>query len=266
MTQRIAQSGDVGLHRLRRLSVADPLPHLVEALNACQPQVLAGYPSIVHLLAGEQLAGRLQIAPRIVTTSSELRTAEVAERIERAFGVRPFDLYGTTEGLWGMECEHHDGIHLFEDFCIAENVDADGRPVPDGEPGARLLVTNLHNRTLPMIRFEVSDVVTLDRSPCACGRTLPWLRAVHGRLDDVLDLPGAGGARVPVHPTQFSVVAGDPAVRQFQVRGRGDGVRILLVLDGDAAAAEERIARGRRAPRRRGRRAPAGADGARRGH
>ena len=243
MTQRVAQSADIGLHRLLRLSVADPVPDLVEALNAFRPEVLTGYPSVVHLLADEQLAGRLRIRPRVVTTSSELRTREVAERIERAFGARPFDLYGTTEGLWGAECEHHDGIHLFEDFCIAENVDADGRPVPDGEPGARLLVTNLHNRTLPMIRFEVSDVVTLARSPCACGRTLPRLRAVHGRLDDVLELPGAGGARVPVHPTQFSVVAGDPAVRQFQVRGRGDGVHILLVLDGDAAAAEERIAR-----------------------
>ena len=187
----------------------------------------------------------------------------MTERITRAFGVRPFDLYGTTEGLWGAECEHHDGLHLFEDWCIAENVDADGRAVPDGEPGARLLVTNLHNRTLPMLRFAISDMVVLDRSPCACGRTLPRLRAVHGRLDDVLHLPGAAGATVPIHPTQFSVVAGDPAVREFQVRGRGDGVLVLP---------RARRRRGRRrgadppraggAPRRGGRRPARGADGA----
>jgi phenylacetate-CoA ligase len=203
--------------------------------------VLAGYPSVVALLADEQLAGRLGIAPSIVSTSSELRTPEMTDRITRAFGARPFDLYGTTEGLWGAECEHHDGLHLFEDWCIAENVDADGRAVPDGEPGARLLVTNLHNRTLPMLRFAISDMVVLDRSPCACGRTLPRLRAVHGRLDDVLHLPGAAGTTVPIHPTQFSVVAGDPAVREFQVRRRGDGVLVLLVLDGDEVAAGERI-------------------------
>jgi phenylacetate-CoA ligase len=207
----------------------------VEALNAFRPDVLNAYPSIAALLADEQLAGRLRIAPRMVSTSSELRTAEMTERIERAFGVRAFDLYGTTEGLWGVECDHHDGIHLFEDWCIVENVDGDGRPVADGAQGERLLVTNLFNRTLPMIRFAISDVVTLDGSPCACGRTLPRLRGVQGRLDDVLRLPGASGRTVPVHPTQFSLVAGDPAVREFQVRQRGPRILLRLALRDDAA-------------------------------
>jgi phenylacetate-CoA ligase len=218
---------------------------LVEALNAFRPDVLNAYPSIAALLADEQLAGRLRIAPRIVSTSSELRTAEMTERIKRAFGVHPFDLYGTTEGLWGVECDHHDGIHLFEDWCIVENVDRDGRPVPDGEQGERLLVTNLSNRTLPMIRFEISDVVTLDRRPCGCGRTLPRLRGVQGRLDDVLRLPGQSGRTVPVHPTQFSLVAGDPAVREFQVRQRGPRILLRLALRDAAAAADapDRIVR-----------------------
>ena len=243
MTQRVAQSVDVGLHRVLRCSVTDPLPRLVEALNAFRPDVLNAYPSIAALLADEQLSGRLRIAPQFVSTSSELRTPAMTERIERAFGVRPFDLYGTTEGLWGVECEQHDGIHLFEDWCIVENVDAGGQPVPDGHPGERLLLTNLFNRTLPMIRFEVSDVVTLDRTPCACGRTLPRLQAVHGRLDDVLQLPGRGDATVPVHPTQFSLVSADPAVREFQVRQRGGRIVLRLALrDGGDAGAPERIA------------------------
>lgn len=244
MTQKIAQSADVGLHRVLRLAVTDPLPRLVEALNAFRPDALNAYPSIAALLADEQLAGRLRIAPELMSTSSELCTPAMRERIERAFGVRPFDLYGTTEGLWGVDCREHDGIHLFEDWCIVENVDADGRAVADGEHGARLLVTNLFNRTLPMIRFAISDVVAIDRAPCRCGRTLPRLRAVQGRLDDVLRLPGAGAATVAVHPTQFSAVAADPAVREFQVVRRGSGVLLRLVLhDGDAAGATERIVR-----------------------
>ena len=199
MTQKIAQSVDVGLHRVLRLAVTDPLPRLVDALNAFKPDVFNAYPSIAVLLADEQLAGRLRIAPSVISTSSELRTREMSERIERAFGVRPFDLNGTTEGLWGVECDQHDGIHLFEDWCIVENVDEHGQPVPDGEHGDRLLVTNLVNRTLPMIRFEISDVVALDRRPCGCGRTLPRLRAAHGRLEDVLRLRRTRrhGARAP---------------------------------------------------------------------
>jgi len=96
MTQRVAQSAAVGVHRVLALSVLDPVPQLAERLEAFRPDVLAGYPSVVAMLAGEQLAGRLGIAPSVVTTSSELRTPEMTERIAHAFGVRPFDLYGTT--------------------------------------------------------------------------------------------------------------------------------------------------------------------------
>lgn len=230
MTQKIAQSADFGVHRMLRLAVTDPVAVLVEKLNAFRPDAINAYASIAGLLADEQAAGRLRIAPRLISTSSELLTDATTERIERAFGVRPFNLYGTTEGLWGVDCEHHAGIHLFEDWCIVESVDADGRPVADGEPGERLLVTNLFNRTLPMIRFEISDVVTIDRTPCPCGRTLPRLRAVQGRLDDMLRLPARGGHTVPIHPTQFSRVAADPGVREFQVVQRAETVVLRLAL------------------------------------
>jgi phenylacetate-CoA ligase len=243
MTYQIAETVSVGLHRVLARSSTDPMPDLVAVLNRFQPDYLTAYASIGTLLADEQLAGRLRIAPRVISTTSELRTREMTERIERAFGVRPFNLYGTTEGLWACDCEHHDGLHLFEDWCVVENVDREGRPVPDGTPGGRMLVTNLFNCTLPLIRFEISDVVAIDREPCACGRTLPRLRALEGRLDDVLQLPGAAGASVAVHPTQFSLVAGDPAVREFQIVQRGERVLLRLALhDGAAPETPERIA------------------------
>src|SRR4051794_37582576 len=97
------------------------------------------------LLAEEQRAGRLRIAPELISTSSELLTPETAERIEEAFGVPPFTLYATTEGLWGADCAEHAGVHLFEDMALVENVDEHGRAVPDGQRGAQLLVTNLCN-------------------------------------------------------------------------------------------------------------------------
>ena len=116
---------------------------MVEALNAFGPDCLHAYPSMAVLLADEKRAGRLRAAPAVITTSSELCTPEMAEAIEDAFGVRPLDLYASTEGLWGAACGEGEGHHLFEDLAIAENVDEDGRPVPDGERGARVLVTNL---------------------------------------------------------------------------------------------------------------------------
>ena len=207
----------VGLHRVLSLPVTLPLPRLVEALNQFQPTFLHVYPSVAMWLADEQQAGRLRLAPQMLVTIAELRTTEMTQRLQEAFGVQPFNAYGCTEGLWGSECEHHQGIHLFEDTTLVENLDGDGQPVPAGQPGARLLVTNLHNLVQPLLRLEVTDLVTLDPDPCPCGRTLVRASAIHGRSDDILSLPARDGGRVGVHPLQFALLTRDPQVREFQV-------------------------------------------------
>ena len=244
MSRRGARTLDVGLHRILSLPVTRPVGELVAALNAFDPDVLNVYPSMGVLLAEEQLAGRLRLSLRTMSTSSELRTPEAAARIEEAFGVRPFDLYATTDGLWGGECERHEGPHLFEDDVIVENVDEDGRAVPDGAPGARLLVTNLANRVQPLIRLEVSDAMTLSASACGCGRTLRRVARVDGRVEDVIWLPGAGGRPVAVVPMQFSVVARDRDVVEFQVVQ--DRTRLVVLVVGRRAAPglEERVRAG----------------------
>jgi phenylacetate-CoA ligase len=235
MSRRGGQTLDVGLHRLCRLSVTQPLPELVARLNDFQPQTLYGYPSVVGLLAMEQQAGRLRLALESVSTSSEPLSAALRERIAQAFGVRVFDFYATTEGLYGHECPEG-SMHLFDDMCIAENVDEDYRPVPPGEVGSRLLVTNLFNRTQPLIRFEVTDLVAVEPEPCACGRSLMRLRSLEGRAEDVLRLSG-----VDVHPLQFGMVTADPDVREFQVVQQGDGLRIRVALRDGAAEAPARL-------------------------
>ena len=97
VTYRVAATADVGLASVLRLDATMPVPELVEALNGFQPEHLHAYPSIAALLADEQEAGRLHIAPRVVSTSSELRTPEMTERIRAAWRNDPFDCYGITE-------------------------------------------------------------------------------------------------------------------------------------------------------------------------
>jgi phenylacetate-CoA ligase len=235
MSRRGAQTMDIGLHRLCKLSVTQPVPQLVERLNAFQPQALYGYPSIVANLAEEQQAGRLRIDPESVFTSSEPLSPTVRERIAQAFGVRPYDFYATTEGLFGHECPEG-SMHLFDDMCIAENVDEDYRPVPPGEVGSRLLVTNLFNFTQPLIRFEVTDLVAVEPEPCPCGRTLMRLRSLEGRAEDVLRLGG-----VDVHPLQFALVTADPDVREFQVVQQGEALRLRVCLRDGAGEAPARL-------------------------
>ena len=229
MSRQGAATLDVGLHRILALPVTLPLDRLVDALNRFDPDALTIYPSAAMRLAEEQDAGRLRLSLDAFTTTSELRTPAMTDRLVDAFGVPPFDLYATTEGLWAAECERHDGLHLFEDMALVENVDADGNPVAPGERGERLLVTNLVNRVQPIIRLEVADVLTLDPEPCACGRTLLRAKAVEGRSDDALELPGGAGRGVTVHPAHFAHVTRDREVGEFQIVQEGPCLRLLVV-------------------------------------
>lgn len=231
MTARGAASSNVGLNRMLRVPASTPLPELVRALERFRPDVVTGYPSAIALLAVEQLEGRLRIAPRVISTTSELCTPETSARICAAWGTVPFDCYAMTEtGIVATSCPEERQRHLYEDLCVVEVVDADGRPVPDGTPGARVLVTNLTNRVQPFIRFEVTDLLTVAATPCGCGRTLRRLAAVEGRSDDVLSLPSAGGGRVDVHPIHLrSPLAARPEVVEYQIVHDETGLEVLVV-------------------------------------
>jgi putative adenylate-forming enzyme len=241
VTRQAAATLSIGVHRVLALPATLPLPELVEALNRFQPTYLNVYPSVAIWLADEQQAGRLRLSPQMLVTVGELRTPAMTQRLADAFGVDPFDVYGSTEGLFGSECQHHQGIHLFEDITLVENVDGHGQPVPAGQPGARLLVTNLYNLVQPLLRLEVTDLVTLDPDPCPCGRSLVRARTIAGRSDDLLSLPTRDGGRVAVHPLHFALLTRDPEVREFQVVQDGPVLRILIVPSPAVAEGDERL-------------------------
>lgn len=234
MGGRWNRSMDVGIHRVLRLDARSPIGDLVEALNAFRPDGINTYASIAALLAEQQLAGELRIAPQVVGTSGEVLTAEMSERILAAWGRRPFNYYGASEtGLIATECDHHAGLHVFEDQVQLEVVDDEYRPVPPGEPGSRLLLTNLFNRTQPLIRYELNDLITLSPDPCPCGRPLSLLQTVEGRRDDVLKLPGAEGGTIAVHPlTLRSPLAGIAELSEYRIVYGAGELRVKAVLAG----------------------------------
>lgn len=212
-------------------------------LNQLRPDVLVAYASMIRVLAGEQLAGRLRIAPRGVNSSSEVLTAEARADATRAWNVAPFNVYAATEtGGVAAECAHHTGMHLSEDLVIPEVVDDAYRPVPPGESGDRLLVTVLFSRTVPLIRYEMTDRVRLATRACPCGLPFRLLEAVEGRTDDMLELPGRDGGTTAIHPVVFHRVLDLIDAAGWQVR-QHDGqleVRVAGTAPGfDPAAPNE---------------------------
>lgn len=237
---RFGATVGLGLARTLALDVRAPVAQLVAALNQHRPVHLGLYPSIAATLAGEQLEGRLRIAPRAVSTSGEILTREVRERMRAAWGSEPFDGYATTEtGFCGLECSEHRGIHLLEDLTLFEVVDEAGAPAAMGTPGARLLVTNLFARTLPVIRYELSDMLVPADAPCPCGRPFRLIEQIAGRSEDVLVLPGRHAETVRVHPTVLTgALERVPGVRAFQVVREASRVRVNIVTAPGASAAD----------------------------
>jgi phenylacetate-CoA ligase len=217
-----------------------PTAAIVDRLNAAQPPALLGYASKLGELAREQRAGRLRLEPLAVTSCAEMLTSEVREAIHAAFGVAPIDMFASTEGLVGHTEPGGTVFTFATDTCLAECVDDAGRAVPDGTTSGRVLVTNLHNHTQPLIRYELTDRFT-PAGLSAAG----FLRAtVDGRADD-----GFRYADITMHPSVLTTaLLQTPAVREYQVRQTPRGVTVAVVADTDFdhAALAERIERGLR--------------------
>jgi phenylacetate-CoA ligase len=230
LSQQVIAAMQAGRGGAPRVSVTTPLDEMVAALTAYQPEVIGGYPSMIALLAEEQLQGRLTIEPRVVLTTSEVLTEDAAARIEAAWS-KPVGGYFSTEvGVIAAGSLDHVGMHVCEEAML-EVVDEDNRPVAPGSLGAKVLLTNLVNYAQPLIRYELSDAVELEAGPDPSGRPFDRIAHIDGRSDDVLHLPVLGGGRVTVHPYRLRA----PFVKlldvlQYQVVQRADRLLVRVVL------------------------------------
>ena len=207
-----------------------PLPEIVRRLNAAQPPALVGYPSKLAELADEQRAGRLRIAPRSVTAISEVLTPRDGMAIADAFGVPVINQFVSTEGLVGQSEPGGLVLRFASDLCLAELVDADNQPVPEGVTSAKVLVTNLHNLTQPLVRYELTDHFVRPVGSPGHGYLLA---SVEGRADE----PFRYG-RLEVHPHVLrSTLVATSAVREYQVRQTERGIDVACVPDGAVASA-----------------------------
>jgi phenylacetate-CoA ligase len=202
-----------------------PLADLVQRLNQARPLVVMAHTSKLTLLAGEQRAGRLEIAPVSVTAMGEQLTEQNRAMISGAFGVPLVNQFTSTEGLVGHSEPGGAVVSFATDMCIAELVDQDNRPVPDGTPSAKVLLTNLYNHTQPLIRYELTDRFTRHRADPGHGQ----LRAtVEGRADDTFRY-----GTIAVDPLAIrTVMVRTPAALEYQVRQTSDGIDIDVVASG----------------------------------
>lgn len=232
----------------RAFSILQPLSELVAALNDWRPAFVASYPTMLMLLARERAEGRLAIEPRALWCGGEGLTQADRAAIEGAFGCPVVEDYGASECMNMAFACRHGRLHVNDDWVVLEPVDEQGRPVPPGEASASVLVTNLANRVQPLVRYDLSDSVTLDASPCPCGCGRPSVR-IEGRRDDVLLLrrTGQGKGEVRILPLAIETVIEEQAgVYRFQLMQTAPdamSLRIEVADDAERAKAFTRVKR-----------------------
>lgn len=199
------------------VSATQPIDRIVDQLNTIQPTVLQGYPTMLRRVALEQRAGRLRIDPVQVLSTSETLTAETRDLLADVFEVEVANGYATSEaGGIASACGHGPWMHTNDDLSILE-VEND-----------RVLVTNLMNRVMPLIRYELDDLVVVDDVHCECGTSHRTVLDVRGRTSEIFRL-----GTVDVHPVVFSNALGAVGeVGDYQVRQRGDVIEVDVVAHG----------------------------------
>ncbi len=179
----------VGLFRKLYVPVQASLERQIEMLRNYRPDYIHGYAVSLGVVAREIIRrGIRDIAPRGVCTGAELVSRRTREIINTAFQVDMVDTYATIEsGVIAFECSAHRGYHINMDGVVVEFL-KDGKRAQPGERG-RVVITNLQSFAMPIIRYELGDVCVPSADSCPCGRALPLMSVVEGRVDDLVRTP-----------------------------------------------------------------------------
>ncbi len=148
------------------------------------PSLIFGHAHSVYLFA--EFVGRRglgPIRPKGIITSAMILHDWQRKVIEEVFACNVTNRYGCEEvSLIACECERHEGLHVNCDGVYVE-LEREGRPVQAGEPGS-VVVTDLTNMAMPIIRYQVGDVAVWSNRACSCGRAFPLLERIEGRDAD----------------------------------------------------------------------------------
>jgi len=186
-------------------------------IRGYRPVLIDGYAESFHYLARHGLDPSLkELGIRGIISSAQTLDASSREAIEKAFGTRVFDKYGSREfsGI-AYECGHGTGHHVVAEGYIVEIL-VDGRPARPGELG-EVVVTDLNNYVMPLIRYRLGDLAYAadGDEPCPCGRGLPRIGAVEGRVQSIV--LGANGVAMPGSFFLHTLKDHGYAIARFQI-------------------------------------------------
>ncbi|MFA4970044.1 MAG: hypothetical protein WC540_10485 [Sulfuritalea sp.] len=219
------------------LPIDTPVAEQVKWLAQRNPDYLLIYPTVLAAVLRQMEAEGIKL-PRLreVRTVGEVLPDATRELCNTLLGVSIVDLYSSNEvGNIALQCPESGLYHVQSESLLVEILDADGKPCAPGSVG-RVVVTTLHGFAMPLLRYELRDYAEV-AAPCPCGRGLPSLRGIQGRVRNML-VTSQGDIRWPL--VGFAEYRRHAPLRQYQIAQLArDHIEFRLVTERSLAAAEE---------------------------
>ena len=207
----------------------------LNTIQSYKPYAVKALPVYLYILARHILKNKKigkPISKSVLMPMGASLTPKMKSTVEEGFGVQVYEDYGSAElGSIGAECCERAGIHIFEGLFKVEVV-RHGHPAELGEVG-RVLVTDLYNYAMPLIRYDIGDVAVIHSGTCDCGRDGLRLE-IKGRLKDCLF---GKGDQLITGDDITDLMLNEPGVAAFQIEARNNRIN-LAVLPDDGASCE----------------------------
>ena len=209
----------------------DNMHTYIDEINRFRPDAIVAYVNPLYQLAKHILDMKLKIySPKTIITGAEALHDFQRQVIETAFSCKVYDTYGCREFmLIAAECQKQQGLHINSDHLLVETINEAGQIII-GESGD-LLITDLSNYGMPLIRYVNGDKAKLSHNLCSCGNPLPMMEKIEGRKLDVIKTPLGGKIPGEFFPHLFKEFTG---VEKFQVHQKVlEEIDIVLVANKD---------------------------------
>ncbi len=201
----------------------------VEKIAAFKPNTLRGYASTLYYLA-EIMSGKgVSLKLNSVCTTGETLFEFQRELMESVYGCKVYDGYGGEGMETAGQCGHDPGYHINAENIILETVGPDGAVCGPGVEG-QVVLTDLNRYAMPFIRYNIQDVAVKSDRICSCGRGLPMLEKVSGRLSDIGITPSGKPIYVHFFTLMFSKIT--PEVVSFQIVQERPDVMVVAIVPG----------------------------------
>ncbi|MFA5294497.1 MAG: phenylacetate--CoA ligase family protein [Methanoregulaceae archaeon] len=208
----------------------EDIERYINTINEYKPEFIRGYAGSLYEICSYAEKNDLSIySPKIIESAAETLNDEMRDQIERIFGTKLYNFYGSRE-VSNLAGECKKGLmHPFMFWNYQELLDQHNQHIKEGENG-KVIVTNLFNYSMPLIRYEIGDTAILGPEQCSCGNVLPTYKKVTGRITDHFRLKD--GTTIPaeffIHLIGVVYLRGD--ILKFQVIQEDYEILKILVV------------------------------------